>query len=66
MKLSLERYGVKVTVDTDHDDLTLDDVIDNLVKPLLCAAGFHHNSIMEWFDLDDKAGNDDWQAGPIE
>ena len=40
MKLTLTHYGVTVSVETDGDDLSLIDVIDTLVRPVLTGAGF--------------------------
>jgi hypothetical protein len=57
MKLTLEPTGppgphrhLKVTVETNHDDHTIDEVIDNVVVPALLAWGFTQKTIDNYLD----------------
>lgn len=47
MKISLCQYDHRITIENDRDDLTLDQVIDELVYPLLVAAGFGDDAVAE-------------------
>lgn len=48
MKLSLEHYDDKITIETKHDDLTICDVVYQLHK-LCIAAGFSEENVSEAF-----------------
>lgn len=39
MKFSIEHYGVKCTIETEYDDVTLSDAVD-YQKDLLKCAGY--------------------------
>jgi hypothetical protein len=47
MKLQLEAYKKKYIVETQHDDLGLDEYFD-LFKGLLMSSGWHQSSIEEY------------------
>ena len=49
MKLTLEHYDSKITIESKNDDLTIDEVMQ-LVKQLLSGAGYSSNSIDRYFD----------------
>ena len=44
MKLQLESYGKKYTVETDYDDVSLEDYFDIFIR-LLVQATFNQNQI---------------------
>ena len=48
MKLSLEHYNDKVTIETKSDDLTIGEVIDHLYG-ICIAAGFTESNVSEAF-----------------
>jgi len=65
MKITITNYGDTHSFECDHDDVTLDKVIENF-RGLLVAAGYHpasvdthFNSECEWNlnDIDNKNGS---------
>jgi len=48
MKLSLEHYDTKHTIEDKHDDLNIHETI-NMIYSLLLSAGFHANTVKEGF-----------------
>ena len=46
MTLTYTAHGRTVSVRTDHDDLTIDQVLEHL-RSLLLAAGFHPKTVEE-------------------
>jgi hypothetical protein len=42
-----QSYGTKTTVEVDHSDLTLDEVMD-IFQTLLIGMGYHENSFKKW------------------
>jgi hypothetical protein len=42
-----QSYGTKTTVEVDHSDLTLDEVMD-VFQTLLIGMGYHENSFKNW------------------
>jgi hypothetical protein len=42
-----QSYGTKTTVEVDHSDLTLDEVMD-VFQTLLIGMGYHENSFKKW------------------
>lgn len=59
MKLTLEttdpenKYQKKVIIEQPFDDLTIDDIIEELVKPILLAYGFHPDIVDGYFGVED-------------
>ena len=49
MKVTIEHYNKKHTVEIGHDDVTLDEVKE-LIKGLLVSSGFHLDNIKEIFN----------------
>jgi hypothetical protein len=47
MKLQLESYGKKYTIETEYDDIPLEDYFD-MFSRLLVQAGFHQSSIEQF------------------
>ena len=45
MKLTLEHYDIKAFIENGHDDMTVSEVLEDLVIPLLVAAGFCQEGI---------------------
>ncbi len=59
MKLQLETYGRKYSVETDYDDLTIEDYFD-LFKGLLVQATFNQTTINDYIiELADELRNED-------
>jgi len=59
MKLQLEAYGKKYSVETDYDDLTIEDYFD-LFKGLLVQATFNQTTINDYIiELADELRNED-------
>jgi len=54
MKLTLEHYEDKVSKETKFDDLTTVQVLEDLVIPVLVAAGFTEDAIID--SMGDIAG----------
>lgn len=46
MKMSIECYGRKYTIETDNDDLIIEDYID-IINNVLLSIGFHQDTITE-------------------
>jgi hypothetical protein len=42
-----QQYGTKVSVEVDHSDMDLDEVMD-VFQTLLIGMGYHENSIKNW------------------
>ena len=52
MKITLEstvkdEYGVKATIETPNDDLTLYQMIETLIMPMLIAYGYNAELVKE-------------------
>ena len=59
MKLQLETYGKKYSVETDYDDLTIEEYFD-LFKGLLVQATFNQTTINDYIiELADELRNED-------
>jgi hypothetical protein len=46
-KFTAENYGTKISVEIDHSDLTLDEVMD-VFQTLIIGMGYHENSFKSW------------------
>jgi hypothetical protein len=46
-KFTAEQYGTKVSVEVDHSDMDLDEVMDAF-QTLLIGMGYHENSFKNW------------------
>jgi hypothetical protein len=46
-KFTAENYGTKISVEIDHSDLALDEVMDAF-QTLIIGMGYHENSIKNW------------------
>jgi len=46
-KFTAETYGTKTTVEVDHSDLSLDEVMD-VFQTLIIGMGYHENSFKNW------------------
>ena len=44
----------KVTIEVDRDDCTIDEMMDDLIKPALLAMTFTKKSIADYFDDEDE------------
>ena len=47
MKITLEHYNQKISVETDHDDVNVEEFFE-LVKAVFLAAGYSESSWEEW------------------
>ena len=50
MKITLKHYDQEITIENEHDDLSIDNIMQDLIRPLLLAAGFQPKSIAEYFE----------------
>lgn len=46
-KFTAEQYGTKVSVEVDHSDMDLDEVMD-VFQTLIIGMGYHENSFKNW------------------
>jgi hypothetical protein len=46
-KFTAENYGTKISVEVDHSDLSLDEVMDAF-QTLIIGMGYHENSFKNW------------------
>jgi hypothetical protein len=46
-KFTAENYGTKISVEVDHSDLSLDEVMDAF-QTLIIGMGYHENSFKKW------------------
>ena len=46
-KFTAETYGTKISVEVDHSDLSLDEVVDAF-QTLIIGMGYHENSFKNW------------------
>jgi len=46
-KFTAEQYGTKVSVEVDHSDMDLDEVMDAF-QTLIIGMGYHENSFKNW------------------
>ena len=49
MKITVEHYDEKVSIETEHDDLTLDDFME-LVRKIAHGVGYNNEVVEEWFE----------------
>lgn len=48
MKILIENYGKKYTIEVDHDDLSIVEYVD-IINSMLLSIGFHQDTITEGF-----------------
>jgi hypothetical protein len=48
MKVTVEHYDEKVSVETKHDDLTYEDFME-LIEKISYSLGYDVDTIKEWF-----------------
>ncbi len=48
MKVTVEHYDQKVSVETKHDDLTYEDFME-LIEKISYSLGYDVDTIKEWF-----------------
>ena len=48
MKLTLEHYDTKITIETNHDDVNIDE-LKEMLRSLCVAAGYSEELIKEMF-----------------
>lgn len=49
MKITVEHYNQKISIETDHDDLTYEDFMD-LIEKVSYSLGYNVDTIKEWFE----------------
>ena len=45
MKISVEFYDRKVTIESGDDDMTCSEFVDRMVKPLMLGMEYHHENV---------------------
>lgn len=45
MKISVEFYDRKVTIESANDDMTCTDFVDQMVKPLMLGMEYHNDNV---------------------
>ena len=45
--ITAQQYGTKISVEVDHSDLTLDEVMDAF-QTLIIGLGYHESSFKSW------------------
>ncbi len=50
MKITAEAYGRKITIEEEDDGQTMDDMIENFIRPLLLALLYHPDTVKEYLD----------------
>jgi hypothetical protein len=51
MKITVEQYDKKISVETNHDDVTYSDFM-SLIERLSYSLGYGGDTIKEWFNED--------------
>ena len=49
MKITVEHYDEKVSIETENDDVCFEDFMD-LIERICYGVGYHDGTIKEWFD----------------
>ena len=49
MKITVEHYDEKVSIETEHDDISFENFMD-LVERICHRVGYHDETIKEWFE----------------
>ena len=49
MKITVEHYDEKVSIETKHDDITFDEFME-LIRKVAMGVGYPTKSVGEWFD----------------
>lgn len=49
MKITVEHYDQKISVETNHDDLTYEDFME-LIEKISYSLGYDVGTIKEWFE----------------
>jgi hypothetical protein len=53
MKISVTQYENTITIeDPRGDEYTIDEFIEHLVVPLMCAMEYDHSSVLERLDVE--------------
>jgi len=53
MKITVEHYDEKVSIETKHEDLSLDEFME-LVRKVAHSVGYGDKTIAEWFNPQEK------------
>ena len=48
MKVTVEQYDQKISIETKHDDLTYEDFMD-LIEKISYSLGYGVDTVKEWF-----------------
>ena len=49
MKITVEHYNEKASIETDHDDVAFDEFME-LIKKVAHGVGYHSKLIEKWFN----------------
>lgn len=55
LRLTFEQYGRTYQITLPFSDISAGDFIDELVKPVMLAAGFHPDAVRELLDEEEEA-----------
>ncbi len=48
-KLTIENEYVTININVDRDGMTIEEMIDDLIKPALYSLGYHPDKVNEYF-----------------
>lgn len=51
MKITVEHYDEKLSIETNHDDVTFEEFME-LIKKVAYGVGYHSETIEEWFNYE--------------
>lgn len=49
MTITVEHYDEKISIETEHDDITFDEFIE-LIRKISYGVGYNEKTIEEWFN----------------
>jgi len=50
MRLTIEHYDIKVTIEHERDDLSFNEVVNDMIKPAFLAVGFQPETIKRFIN----------------
>ena len=50
MKITVEHYDYKISIEHSLDGQSFDDLIDNFIRPIILAMGFTSKTVENYFD----------------
>lgn len=52
MRLELKHYDTIMSIEQPFDDMTLEQFMDEMVRPMVRLMGYSEDQIKEWFEND--------------